>query len=184
MNILVVVAHPRVESLTVAVAGAFAEGAREAGHRLSMANLYEEQFNPVMTEADDTDPYPTDIIAELERIKSNEAMVMVFPVWWWSMPAMLKGWIDRIWQNGLVYGDADYRIPKALMLALAGETAEGMQKRGYDNAMEIGLNIGIMQYCEVTASELIIFNDTDHGGERCAALVERARRLGREFSLE
>ena len=43
-------------------------------------------------------------IREMERIERNQAPVIVFPVWWWSMPAILKGWIDRVWNNGWAYG--------------------------------------------------------------------------------
>lgn len=57
-----------------------------------------------------------------------DAIAMFFPVWWWSAPAMLKGWIDRAWNYGWAYGWAgtNARIPldKALMAALGGSSRE------------------------------------------------------------
>jgi len=57
----------------------------------------------------------------MARIERNDAIAMFFPVWWWSMPATLKGWIDRVWNHGWAYGwnGIDTRIPldKALMVA-------------------------------------------------------------------
>jgi putative NADPH-quinone reductase len=39
----------------------------------------------------------------MDRIERNDATVMIFPVWWWSMPALMKSWVDRVWSNGCAY---------------------------------------------------------------------------------
>jgi NAD(P)H dehydrogenase (quinone) len=110
MKILVVVVHPRPSSLTHAVARTFAEALEARGHAAVWADLHAEGFDPVLREADEPDwnhpakAYSPEVRAEMARIEAAEATVVVFPVWWWSMPAMLKGWIERVWNNGWAYG--------------------------------------------------------------------------------
>ncbi|WP_163564806.1 NAD(P)H-dependent oxidoreductase, partial [Klebsiella pneumoniae] len=48
-------------------------------------------------------PPPADVIAEQNRIDRTDALVLVYPVYWWSMPGLLKGWIDRVFTNGWAY---------------------------------------------------------------------------------
>lgn len=106
MNVLLVLAHPRRRSLTGLAAEAFATAAAERGHLIEWADLVTENFDPVLREADEPDwndgikAYSAEVRQEMARIENNDATVMFFPVYWWSMPAILKGWIDRV----LVYG--------------------------------------------------------------------------------
>lgn len=110
MNVLTVVSHPRTNSLTFAVAGRFIQGLEESGHEAELLDLHRIGFNPVMWEADEPDwsnptkRYSPEVEAEMERMKRHDALAFVFPVWWFGMPAMLKGYIDRVWNQGFVYG--------------------------------------------------------------------------------
>ena len=110
MNILLVVCHPRMNSLTFNVASAFKRGALQSNHKIELVDLYRENFNPVLYIEDEPSEkgmisdYSKEVQMEFARLNRNDAVVMVFPLWWWSMPAMLKGWIDRVWNFGLTYG--------------------------------------------------------------------------------
>jgi NAD(P)H dehydrogenase (quinone) len=187
MDILLVVAHPRPLSLSHAAARAFADGAATQGHRIDWADLSAEGFDPVLREADEPDwdnparVYSPQVQAELARISRNQATVMVFPVWWWSMPALLKGWIDRVWNYGCAYGGgARYPHDKVAMLALAGGSAASFAKRGYDAAMLTQLETGILRYCGVTDPRLHMLYDSFEAEGRTALLAE-ASRIGRSF---
>ena len=85
-------------------------GLRSAGHVPEFANLRAEDFDPRLPVADEPDwedpdkIYSADTLAEQARIARNDAIAFVFPVWWWSVPATTKGWIDRVWNNGWAYG--------------------------------------------------------------------------------
>src|SRR5271157_1948506 len=76
-----------------AVLDSFVGGLEEAGHGQEIADLHREGFDPRMPEADEPDwndpdkRYSDAVLAEQARIARNEAMVLVFPVWWWSLPA-------------------------------------------------------------------------------------------------
>jgi len=106
---------------------------------------------------------------------------LVFPVWWWSLPATTKGWIDRVWNNGWAYGARKLPHAKALLIGTGSSTAAGFRKRGYDHAIETQLVVGIMNYCGIQDAELRLMCDVDSEAERLFHLAE-ARRLGREFA--
>lgn len=77
-----------------------------------MEDLYAEKFEPVLTVAEResyySDTYDSSNVSEqVERLKETEALVMLFPTWWFSFPAMLKGWFDRVWGPGIAYDHAN-----------------------------------------------------------------------------
>jgi NAD(P)H dehydrogenase (quinone) len=188
LDILLVVVHPRPDSLTHAVAQAFAEATEAEGHRVAWADLHAEGFDPVLRAADEPDwddltkTYSPEVQAEMARIEAAQATVIVFPVWWWSMPAMLKGWIDRVWNHGWSYGDgASYPHRKVWMLAVAGGTEAQFSKRGYDSAMATQIETGVLRYCGVEEARLTMLYGTLEGPAECAAVVAAARALGSEF---
>jgi NAD(P)H dehydrogenase (quinone) len=109
MHALIVVSHPDSHSLSHGVAAAMAKGiTANPQHTAEIVDLTAEGFNPTFTAQDFaafklTAPVPADIVAEQARIDKADALVLVFPVYWWSMPALLKGWIDRVFTNGWAY---------------------------------------------------------------------------------
>lgn len=187
MKILLVTAHPRADSLTHAVAKAFTEAAKSNGHEIEVADLMAEEFDPVLREPDEPDwansnkIYSAAVQSEMARIERNEATVMVFPVWWWSLPALLKGWIDRVWNNGWAYGDKQYPHTRAWMLAIAGTSAEAYAKRGYDEAMRTELDTGILGYCGIAETRLEFLFGSIEGPPGPETILATASRLGAEF---
>ncbi len=192
MNILVVLAHPRRESLTGRICDAFVEGAESAGHKVELADLYEEKFDPVLHEQDEPDwhdsarVFSAVVQEEMARIERNEATVMVFPVWWWSMPAILKGWMDRVWNHGFAYtfaeGAKTYPHEHALMIGLAGVDRESYEKRAYDNAIRIQLDTGILDYCEIRNHGLAFFYDMlSEDPAMLEQYLEQAAAMGARF---
>lgn len=187
MKTLLVIAHARRSSLTGQVADAFSEAAQTNGHTFELADLAREEFDPVLREEDEPDwdnpdkVYSEDVRREMQRIERNDATVMVFPVYWWSMPALLKGWIDRVWNNGWAYGARTLKHKKALLLGTAAGSAAGYEKRGYDQAMRMQILTGMMEYCGIPESELhLLFDVLDDREERNRHLA-RARELGESY---
>ena len=192
MNVLVVICHPRRESLTGALADAFVEGLAGAGYTAEIADLYAENFDPLVQPADEPDyedptkAYSPEVQAEMARIERNDAIAMFFPVWWWSVPAMLKGWIDRVWNHGWAYGWEDEKaslpVGKTLMVALAGSPREDYEKRGFDKAMDVQLRIGITNYCGIADAGIETFYDTLNKDAPFDDMIERAHTLGSRFA--
>jgi NAD(P)H dehydrogenase (quinone) len=187
MKILLVVAHHRRQSLTAAVAERFKEAASGNGHAVEWADLAAERFDPVLREEDEPDwnnpnkVYSAEVRREMERIERNEATVMIFPVWWWSMPALLKGWIDRVWNNGWAYGDKTYPHSRVLMIGVAGNGKAEYAKRGYDTAMETAICLGVLDYCAVPDRRLELLYGSMDGNERIEQILEKAGELGKAF---
>jgi NAD(P)H dehydrogenase (quinone) len=187
MKVLTVFSHPRRESLSGAVLDAFVSALREAGHEVEVADLHSERFDPVMIEADEPDwddsrkRYSDVVLREQARIARNDALAFVFPVWWWSLPAMLKGWIDRVWNNGWAYGDMKLPHRRAILLALAAGGQGSYQKNRYDVAMDAQVVHGIMHYCGIADARLHMLYDTLDNDATRHALIARARELGKTF---
>ena len=131
MHALVVVAHPDPASLSQAVAQKLAEGVSGAGHSAEIADLAREGFDPRFTLNDLAAhrreiAQPADIAFEQMRIDRADALVLVYPVYWWSMPALLKGWIERVFSNGWAYDDgAGQAAPLDLAIEGAFKAAQG-----------------------------------------------------------
>lgn len=102
MRVLLVYCHPDPESFTAAVRAAAERGLAAGGHEVRVADLYAEGFDPVMSRAERA-AYHTagdnerPVAVEIERLRWAEALVFVYPTWWYGQPAMLKGWLDRVW---------------------------------------------------------------------------------------
>ena len=187
MKVLVVFDHPRRQSFCGAVLDRFTAGLREAGHVAEIADLRSEGFDPRLPVGDEPDwndgdrIYTAEVLREQARVTRNDALAFVFPVWWWSVPATTKGWIDRVWNNGWAYGSRTLPHASALLLATASASAESYRKRGYDEAMRVQLCVGMMDYCGIPRSHLEILHDVMEGEHLRATLLHRAYQLGRTY---
>ena len=184
MNVLVIFDHPRRDSFCGAVLDSVVAGLRAAGHAPEIADLRAEGFDPRLPPADEPDwndadkVYSDVVLAEQARMMRSDALAFVFPVWWWSLPATTKGWIDRVWNNGWAYGARTLPHKKALLLGTAAGSAESYAKRGYDQAMRTQIVTGMMEYCGIPESGLhLLFDVLDDRAARTRHLA-RARELG------
>jgi NAD(P)H dehydrogenase (quinone) len=102
-------AHPLKDSLNATLAEAAASALRKGGHDVRIRNLYEQDFQPVLT-ADELNSFDAQhaaesTAAETEELLAAEILILVFPTWWFGFPAMLKGWFDRVWAPGIAYDE-------------------------------------------------------------------------------
>lgn len=109
MHALIVVSI-QIDSFSYAVAAKVAEGVTASGGSYEIADLAAEGFDPRFSAADIAahlreGPSPEDVVAEQAQIDRADALVLVYPVYWWSMPGLLKGWVDRVFSNGWAYDD-------------------------------------------------------------------------------
>ncbi|RCW42282.1 NAD(P)H oxidoreductase [Paenibacillus prosopidis] len=188
MKILTVVSHPRVHSLTFSVAARFTQGLNDAGHETEMLDLHRSGFDPILWEADEPDwsseskIYSPEVEAEIERMKKHDALAYIFPIWWYNLPAMLKGYIDRVWNNGFAYGSNKLHHKKVLWLGLAAAPKEHFEKRQYDKMLSQQLNIGMAHYCGITNSKVEILYDTlDSRPEIFERLLTQAYHFGLNY---
>ncbi len=103
---LLLVAHPRSASLCGALADAYAEGARCAGTDLRRCDLAALHFESNVTAISPRDqPCEDDIQRAMQAIAWANHLVIVFPTWWGTMPALLKGFLDRVMMPGFAFAE-------------------------------------------------------------------------------
>lgn len=121
--LLVVLGHPRAGSLCDQLAQAYADGAREAGARVRLLRLGELRFDPLLRCARAGDqPLEPDLQAAQQALQQARHVAWAYPVWWGTMPALLKGFLDRVLVSGFAYR---YRKDSPLWdRLLAGRSAE------------------------------------------------------------
>jgi NAD(P)H dehydrogenase (quinone) len=125
MHALFVYAHPEPTSFTGALKDAGVAALRQAGHTVEISDLYREKFNPVagrydfetvanagrfhyqteQAHAREARGFAPDLVREQERFLKADLVVWLYPIWWGGMPAILKGWFDRVLAFGFAYAE-------------------------------------------------------------------------------
>ena len=108
MRFLVIYAHPVADSFQSALHQRVVKSLAEAGHDVDDCDLYAEGFQPVLSRDErrlyhNTDANRVSAPKEIDRILKCHGVVLVFPTWWYGMPAILKGYIDRVWIPGVAF---------------------------------------------------------------------------------
>ena len=108
MRVLVIFAHPLEDSYGAALRDAVIESLRDGGHTVDLCDLYREGFDPVLSGRErqmyrDTTCNAENVTEHVRRLKRAEGIVLVFPSWWYGMPAILKGYFDRVWLPGVAF---------------------------------------------------------------------------------
>ncbi|MEC3957151.1 NAD(P)H oxidoreductase [Nocardia sp. CDC153] len=174
---LVVVAHHRSDSLTAHIARRATARLEAAGYRVDLLDLHAEGFDPRMTVADQPDwgnrekTYSPEVHQHMDRILAADLVIAVFPVYWASVPAVLKGWIDRVWNYGFAYGRSKPRLAgkRMLWLGLAGAAADDPLVGFMQQTLEGQLNMGIAYYCGFSHSAVGLLPDAEERRQRIGA---------------
>ena len=108
MRILVIFAHPLEDSFAGKLRDVVVETLRAGGHVVDLCDLYKESFDPVMTARERRDYRDTStnieaVSGHVQRLRQAEGVLLVFPSWWYGMPAILKGYFDRVWLPGVAF---------------------------------------------------------------------------------
>jgi len=173
MHTVVVVANPDPDSLTQQLAAELTAAVSARGVGTELADLCREGFDPRWTMADrlayqGRGPAPPDVVAEQRRLERATDLVLVFPVYWWSMPAVLKGWIDRVFISGWAFDVTDGgEIVPALQtlrthaIAIAGSDAGVYHRHGYEHALRTQLEHGVLDFCGSPRGAVTVLYDSE-----------------------
>jgi NAD(P)H dehydrogenase (quinone) len=124
VKVFIVFAHHEPKSFGKAMLVRSIGTLERQGHEVEVSNLHEMRFNPLASEADflqrrfpdalqydreqkyahERSAFASDIESEIRKLLWCDFLILQFPLWWFSVPAMMKGWIDRVFVNGVVYG--------------------------------------------------------------------------------
>lgn len=200
MHLLTVFAHPFTDKYPAAVMESLHTPFRQPGHSIDVLDLHQEGFDPRFTEADHSHfwggPIPPGIAEMHRRVEAADRLAFVFPVYWWGMPALMKGWIERVFTGGWAYQygtGVDDRgkqplhgmlpsIPTTL-IGIGGSKKRTYDTYGYDEAMHLQIDIGTFAYCGINDVETHLIHDVegDHNAHMRDAGLRRAREIGAEF---
>lgn len=192
MHVLTVLDHPDPESFCAAVAQSFMQGAEAEGHSVELADLNAEGFDPRWSLADikgeANGNAAADVRREQDRLERADAVCLVFPLFWWGMPAMTKGWVDRVWNWGWAYDQLDdperslQRPRSGVLLIPAGAQADEMAGKGHLAALETNWLAGTFGYFGFSPRKLeILYGATGPLADR-KALLEQSYRAGADLA--
>jgi NAD(P)H dehydrogenase (quinone) len=170
MNILYVYAHPEPTSLNGSLKNFAVRHLEQAGHQVQVSDLYAMQWKATLDSGDNLDwqegtPFhasldskhayaagrqAADIAAEQEKLRWADTVIFQFPLWWFSMPAILKGWFERVYAYGFGYGVGEHSSShwgdrygegnlagkRAMLVVTTGGWASHYDGRGVNGPME------------------------------------------------
>lgn len=138
MKVLVIFWHFKEASFTHQIYKHTITHLTKKGHEVKARNLHKLQFNPVLSSEDlaanaTKSPVAADIAKEQEYVKWADALIFIYPIWWWERPAMIKGWCDRVLTRGFAF---DYG-PNGVSGLLKGKKGLSIQLVGMPQSYPI-----------------------------------------------
>jgi len=156
---LIVVCHPNPKSFSAAIAKTVESVLTAKGESFVTRNLYELNFNPILAGSDFMEfkagKTPADIAEEQKHIAAAENIIFVYPLWWTGLPAMLKGYVDRVFSKGFAYDFADGQLKKmlrgkrGLLLTCHGNPKDFYDSIGMYQALNLTSDNGIFDFCGI-----------------------------------
>lgn len=108
MKHAIIVGHPSSDSLNLAIAAAYARAAQALGHEAIVRDLYRIPFDPLLKADERPDRHPrpvhADVADERELLKTADVIALVYPLWFGTPPAIVKGYIERVFGSGFAFG--------------------------------------------------------------------------------
>ena len=198
MMIVLILAHPEKASFNHAIANTCLTQLSGNGHNVIFHDLYEEGFDPLFTagELGRNAALPVEIKRHCKEIAQADGIIIVHPNWWGQPPAILKGWVDRVFRAGVAYeyleGDKGEGVPRGLLRAEralifnTSNTEATREKNVFGDPLETLWKRCIFDLCGVTVIERRMFSIvvTSTEEERKAWLAEVGEIVNRLFPHE
>ena len=192
MRHLVIAAHPSARSFNHAVVEAYTSELIERGHRVECRDLYGAGFNPILSARDlaavARGKLAKDIKVEQAAIRRADVLTFISPLWWSGFPAMLKGYLDRVFCAGFacVIKGEDY-LPglsgkKGAIITTSGATAKEFKSGGTLRALRTIYDEGLMEFSGIEMVRHLYLNGIDPAMSRADGeqRLETVRRFVRQ----
>jgi putative NADPH-quinone reductase len=182
MRVLLILAHPDPASFNHAIAAEALAALRRNGHEVACHDLYRERFDPLLPAGEIARDAPLDPTIErhCRELAAAEGVLIVHPNWWGAPPAVLKGWIDRVFRAGVAYrfleGDGGDGVPAGLLVARAAlvfntsNTPEGRELAVFGDPLETLWRNCVFGLCSVARFERRMYR------VMCTSTLEERRR--------
>lgn len=215
MNVFQVFAHPEPKSFNGALADVARDTLEQQGHEVRVSDLYRMGFDPVsgrrnfttvkdpdyfkqqMEElyASEHDGFAAEVEREIANLEWCDLLILQFPLWWFGLPAILKGWADRVLAFGRVYGQGRiydtgaFRGKRAFLSLTTGGPREAYVKGGFNGDLDVILkpiHRGILYFCgfDVLPPHVVYGPVRLSDDERARALAGYRDHLGKLDDLE
>jgi len=218
MKVFVVYWHPEPQSFNGAMFRTACEAIAGAGYEVRTSNLHEMRFDPVSSRKNFTtvkDPnyfkqqieemhatemnsFSAEIVFEMEKIEWCDLMIWQFPLWWFGLPAVLKGWVDRVFAMGRIYnfehiyGTGFFRGKRALLSLTTGGPEEAYREGGFNGdiaAILRPIHRGMLQFVgfDVLAPQIVYapVRMTDEQRQHyMTAYAKRLKEIAQESSID
>lgn len=156
---LMVIAHPDPDSFNQAIKTQLIVALKEQNHQVRVRDLYRLGFDPVLS-LEELQRYdsqegdvPAEVKAEQDEILWADHLIFIYPTWWWSMPAVMKGYFDRVFVPGFAFevGDQGIKVllagKKAWIIQTTGSDQAYIEKHRLDEMVKKPLEIGLFNFC-------------------------------------
>lgn len=208
MRVLIVFAHPEGKSFNGKLFRLSVETLKAQGHEVEVSDLSDMAFNPVcgptdfqirkdesylnvqeeQKHASQNLSFSADVAKEQEKLMAADLLIMHFPLWWFSMPAIMKGWVDRVFAYGFAYGggrwydNGVFKGKRACLTVSAGGRASAYEPDGLQGDISnilFPIHHGILRFCgyDVLPPFLVFGDQTDNGSRVEAAYAEHLSNL-------
>jgi NAD(P)H dehydrogenase (quinone) len=169
MNHLIISTHFNPESFTQAIVKTIIDKSEKAGEEVHHIDLYAENFDPVLSLNDVNWMYqggekPEEIIRYQEMIQKADKITVVYPIWWAQMPAILKGFIDRVFSMGFAFLYSEegpeplLKGKEAHIITCSGSPNEYYEAIGMHQAIEKTIDHGVFEFCGFTTKHTFFGN--------------------------
>ncbi len=218
MKVFVVYWHPEPQSFNNAMFHTACETLADAGNEVRTSDLHEMCFDPVSSRknfktvkdpdylklqleemyATEVKGFSEDVDSEMGKIEWCDLMIWQFPLWWFGLPAVLKGWVDRVFAMGRIYGGdriyetGVFRGKRALLSLTTGGPEEVYRKDGFNgdiNAILRPIHRGMLQFVgfDVLALQIVyapVRMTDEQRAQQLANYAARLKRIGEESPIE
>ncbi|MEW4369412.1 NAD(P)H-dependent oxidoreductase [Paenibacillus kandeliae] len=156
MKHLIVYAHSNAQSLNHSILQTTVHALEQQGHEVTVRDLYALGFQPVFTPEDSAamraGQTPIDIQTEQDYIRDADVITFIYPVWWTGLPAILKGYVDRVFAYGFAYASDENGIvqmltgKQGLIIHTHGTPKEVYERIGMTDGMKMTSDTGIFGF--------------------------------------
>ncbi|RQO38262.1 NAD(P)H dehydrogenase [Chryseobacterium sp. KBW03] len=194
MRHLIIYAHPNENSLNHSLLNTVVETLQSRNQEVIVRDLYKIGFNPVFSLEDMQGQFQgklsDDVKLEQEHISWAEQITFIYPIWWTGLPAMMKGYIDRVFSYGFAYR-YDHGIQKGLLkgkktviINTHGKSHEEYEKTGMDKALTLTSDNGIFIYSGLEIIRHLFFDKADKASsENLEIWKDQIRNLYSDYVL-
>ena len=163
MNYLIILAHPKLQSFSHEINTKLKENLEKGGRQVKVRDLYKINFNPILTEEEQSNnkrkKQSNDIISEQKYISWADEILFIYPLWWNAFPAILKGYIDRVFTNGFAFHigsngpEGLLKGKKVQLITTAGMDEESLIHSSIYEGLKITQDHGVFEFCGMEVRE-------------------------------